>query len=93
MKNYAERTVNDYMLHVKDFFKYLAIEEYLKTVDDIRSEHIRSFHLQLQTRVCHGRVMSKKSIRTKMRGLKLSFKLLYESGLLKQDLESCILFT
>jgi integrase/recombinase XerD len=91
LKNYAERTIQDYTLNVKDFFKYLTEEEYLKNVDDIRPDHIRSYHLHLQERVFHNKVMTQKSIRTKMGSVKAFFKLMNESGLIRNNLESCII--
>jgi integrase/recombinase XerD len=91
LKNYAERTIQDYTLNVKDFFKYLTEEEYLKNVDDIRPDHIRSYHLHLQERVFHDKVMTKNSIRTKMGSVKAFFKLMNESGLIRNNLESCII--
>jgi integrase/recombinase XerD len=90
LKNYAEKTIQDYTFNVKDFFKYLTEEEYLKNVDDIRPDHIRSYHLHLQKRVFHNKNMTNKSIRTKMGSLKMFFKLMYGSGLIRNNLESCI---
>jgi site-specific recombinase XerD len=73
IKNYAQRTVTDYCNNVKEFFNYLAEEEYVFTADDIRSDHINSFQLYLIKKVYKEKTLTQKSIRVKLGAIISSF--------------------
>jgi integrase/recombinase XerD len=91
LRNYAERTIHDYTLNVKEFFSYLADEESVNSINEIRPDHIRSYQLHNQNKVCrYNKPMTTKSICTKMNSTKAFFRLMFESGLIRNDLEGCI---
>lgn len=90
LRGYAERTIRDYGLNVGYFINYLTDEEYLKEIDEVRQDHIRSYHIGLQAREIKGKPFSKKTIRTKMGAVKVFFKLMHEGGFIKENLEGCI---
>lgn len=91
LRSYAERTVHDYTLNVKDFFGYLQAEEYVNSLNEIRPDHIRSYQLFHQNKVSrYNKQMDTRSICTKMNSIKVFFRLMHESGLIRNDLEGCI---
>lgn len=90
LKNYAERSIKDYGLNVGYFLRYLADEEYLKELDEIRPEHIRSYHVSLQSREGKGKPFTKRTISTRMGAVKTFLKLMHEGGFIREDLEGRI---
>lgn len=90
LQNYSDKSIADYVFHVRDLFKYLTEEESVQSADNIRIDHINSFHLYLKKREYRGKPLGIKSIRTKLNAVKLFFKLLAGSGLIRNDISGSI---
>ncbi len=88
--DYAHTTIRDYCDNVKDLLRYLANEEYLSDIKDIREEHLRSYQLYLKDKLHKGRKLSRKTIRTKLGALRCFFKQMLEANHLRVALEPCI---
>ncbi len=90
LQNYSDKSIADYVFHVSDLFHYLTEEESVQSADNIRIDHINSFHLHLKKREYRGKPIGIKSIRTKLNAVKLFFKLMAVSGLIRNDISGSI---
>lgn len=91
LQNYSDKSIADYVFHVRNLFKYLTEEESVQSADSIRIDHINSFHLHLKKREYRGKPVGIKSIRTKLNAIKLFFRLMSGSGLVRNDISGCII--
>ena len=90
IKNYAQRSITDYCNNIREFYYYLSEEEYVFSADDIRSDHIKSYQLYMNTKVYKGKKLTQKSISTKLGAVKTFFKIMAGSNLIRNDLSSCV---
>lgn len=88
--HYSHTTIRDYCDSVKDLFKFLSDEECLTDIRDIREEHLRSYQLSMQDKLCKGRKLSRKTIRTRLGALRCFFRQMLEANHLRIALDQCI---
>jgi integrase/recombinase XerD len=88
---YSKRTIKEYPDKIRRFFKYAQEQECVKVVNNITDAHITAYHTYMQfAHVYKGKPLSTKSIAGHLGAIKTFFTIMYEEGLLPNDLSSSI---
>jgi integrase/recombinase XerD len=94
---YAERSVDSYGKDIVLFFKFLEEKENVKSILDLKPEHIKAWHAYLTFEKFpkagdrrSKQHLSNSTVGSRLLSLRLFFKIMHQENLLPYDYTSCI---
>ena len=88
---YSKRCIKDYPGYVRLFFAYLEEKENIRTIAEIKPEHITAYHTHLQyNKRDSGVYLSTATVRSRLQVVKTFFTVMHQEGKLSQDIAGFI---
>jgi site-specific recombinase XerD len=92
LAGYSRRAVEDYPYAVGRFLRYLEEVENVKSLEDVRPEHITAYHTYLQFgRFTHGKHLAPRTVGVLLGPLKTFYRIMYQEKLVPHDYSANII--